>query len=198
MQRNGGSSRVDMEIFSPPSADGGRYFGKTMSYISNLMDIAIDSAALDALPWDMARENSVLPVAIGAQGLHIVIPADPDYDVETLLKKLRFVLDMDVTADRGGATAIEFAINFYYGRKDAVVHNCPVEFQFLCPKHWRDLAPSSDVNIRYCSTCKQNVFLCSDENEMKLRAATCQCVALAEAFQEPEFMGLIVNNDDFD
>ena len=169
-----------------------------MSYVSNLMDIAIDNAALDALPWDMARENSVLPVAIGERGLRIVIPADPDYDVETLLDKLRFVLDMEVTADRGEATAIEFAINFYYGRKDAVVNNCPVDFQFLCPKHWRDLAPSSDVNIRYCSTCKQNVFLCSDEAEMKLRATSGQCVALAEAFQEPEFMGLMAIDDDLD
>ena len=162
------------------------------------MDIAIENAALDALPWLIARENCVLPVAIDERGLRVVIPADPDYDVETLLDKLRFVLDMDVTADRGEPTAIEFAINFYYGRKDAVVHNCPVDFQFLCPKHWRDLAPSSDLNIRYCSKCNQNVFLCCDETEMKLRATNGQCVALAEAFEEPKFMGLMALDDDLE
>jgi uncharacterized protein (TIGR02996 family) len=35
---------------------------------------------------------------------------------------------------------------------------CRVAFQFECPKQWEKLTPTDDEQVRFCETCKKNVY----------------------------------------
>lgn len=51
-------------------------------------------------------------------------------------------------------------------------------FHFLCQKDWSDLIQTNDPGIRFCSSCKQKVFLCSEESDLEKHTAAGDCVAI--------------------
>ncbi len=59
--------------------------------------------------------------------------------------------------------------------------NCPMAYE--CPKDWFELKLTKDDEVKYCDTCKQEVYLCLDQNKLKERIAEGVCVAY---FIEPD------------
>jgi hypothetical protein len=53
---------------------------------------------------------------------------------------------------------------------------------YECPKDWFELIPTNKAEVKYCDTCKQEVFLCLERSELNERIAGGVCVAY---FTEP-------------
>ncbi|MEY2907210.1 MAG: hypothetical protein RLZZ408_1681 [Verrucomicrobiota bacterium] len=60
------------------------------------------------------------------------------------------------------------------------IANCKVEFTFQCPKQWENLLPTDNVDIRFCSVCRRNVYLCDTLEEVHGHAALGDCIAIAQ------------------
>ena len=58
------------------------------------------------------------------------------------------------------------------------IENCPLEFEFRCPKQWEELQVLDSPDERYCSTCEQNVYYCSTVGVARHCARNGQCVAV--------------------
>jgi hypothetical protein len=58
------------------------------------------------------------------------------------------------------------------------IENCRSWFKFLCPKTWGQLERTKQWEVRYCTTCRQNVFYCDSLEAVKehRRAGHCICV----------------------
>ena len=72
----------------------------------------IDDRVIAMLPESLARENCAIPIASSGNTLTILV-SDP-FNFETV-EKLRFVLDRNIVALVGSASAINEAINRHYG-----------------------------------------------------------------------------------
>lgn len=59
--------------------------------------------------------------------------------------------------------------------------NCPMAYK--CPKDWFELVPTFRAEVKYCDTCKQEVFLCLEQKELNERIAGGVCIAY---FIEPD------------
>ncbi len=57
------------------------------------------------------------------------------------------------------------------------IRNCPVTFEFQCPKDWDQLDATNVPNVRHCTQCNENVFFCESDDETLARAKNGQCVA---------------------
>ncbi|BBL57525.1 hypothetical protein [Methylomonas koyamae] len=62
----------------------------------------------------------------------------------------------------------------------SVIRNCI--FGKQCDKKWDELVTTDNQDIRYCSTCEQNVYLCQDEYILAdaIQANRCVAVDIAE------------------
>ena len=59
-----------------------------------------------------------------------------------------------------------------------------------CPISWSKLTPTTDPEIRACSTCQQNVFRCQGADEVETHVKAGHCVAVfAEDGAKPLFLG---------
>lgn len=56
------------------------------------------------------------------------------------------------------------------------VANCKVEVN--CPKRWEAMEESPFENVRFCGSCKQNVFLAKNEEQLKWAASRNHCAAV--------------------
>jgi len=54
---------------------------------------------------------------------------------------------------------------------------------YECPKNWFELTPTDRATIKHCDTCRQDVFLCLEQDELIERIAEGVCVAY---FIEPD------------
>jgi hypothetical protein len=54
---------------------------------------------------------------------------------------------------------------------------------FQCSKEWFELIPTNKAEVKFCDTCKQEVFLCLEQSELNERIAGGVCVAY---FIEPD------------
>ena len=79
----------------------------------NLNKIDIPESVVELMPEAVARENSVLPIAVDGNSLQVVM-SEPG-DVETT-EKLRFILNRDVRVVLGTKSSITAAINRVYGQ----------------------------------------------------------------------------------
>jgi hypothetical protein len=50
-------------------------------------------------------------------------------------------------------------------------------FEFECPKNWEDLDKTANPNVRHCSQCKENVYLCSTYEELATHSKARECTA---------------------
>ena len=58
------------------------------------------------------------------------------------------------------------------------ITNCTWKFQFQCPRRWESLRQTGDPNVRICESCLEDVHLCADDEEVRRRSESGQCVAL--------------------
>lgn len=71
-------------------------------------------AALDLIPECVARESSVLPVSIAADSTHVIVPEG--HAESSIIDKIRFVLNRDVTFDTAAREQIDLKVDQYYPR----------------------------------------------------------------------------------
>jgi hypothetical protein len=57
-----------------------------------------------------------------------------------------------------------------------VIRNCI--FGKQCDKKWAELTQTDNQDVRYCSTCEQNVYLCQDEYTLAEAIQANRCVAV--------------------
>lgn len=58
------------------------------------------------------------------------------------------------------------------------IENCRETFEFECPQRWDRLTWTEDASVRFCESCKQNVYHCSSVAEARTHARQGHCVAL--------------------
>jgi uncharacterized protein (TIGR02996 family) len=58
------------------------------------------------------------------------------------------------------------------------VELCDFEFQYQCPKQWDRLRLTPDRAVRFCETCRQQVFYCATVRQARGHARQGHCVAL--------------------
>lgn len=163
-----------------------------MAYIKDINAIAVHRSALEFLPESVARENSLLPVRLEGRTLHVIVPDDSESleALPNLLDKIEFVTERTVRYDTADRIQIDQAVADHYHRILSKVTNCPLELRVSCLQQWISLAPTEDENIRYCSTCSQNVFLCRTAAELDHRSREGRCVAYHE--YKDEWIGLMI------
>lgn len=60
-----------------------------------------------------------------------------------------------------------------------IIENCTADsFEFLCPKTWKGLLPSASDDIRHCTTCNRNVYLCLTDEDLQKHISQGHCVAV--------------------
>ncbi len=57
-----------------------------------------------------------------------------------------------------------------------VIRNCI--FGKQCDKKWDKLTQTDNQDVRYCSACEQNVYLCQDESTLAEAIQANRCVAV--------------------
>lgn len=51
------------------------------------------------------------------------------------------------------------------------------DFEYTCSLNWRNLNPTEDPKVRYCTECKKNVNLCTTNEEIDYAEERGLCVA---------------------
>jgi hypothetical protein len=62
-------------------------------------------------------------------------------------------------------------------KTNRTIRNCKDDFKFICPKSWDKLERTEKESVRFCTECKENVFLCRTDEETIKRAQSSQCIA---------------------
>jgi hypothetical protein len=75
------------------------------------------------------------------------------------------------------------------------VENCPRWFKFLCPKTWSQFDRTSQLDVRFCQSCRKNVYYCDSEEavEEHRQAGHCICVEVSvgdDDLDTAEFLGV--------
>lgn len=58
------------------------------------------------------------------------------------------------------------------------VENCFIQFEVPCPKRWERLRPTADEGVRFCETCRKNVYHCATIESARDHARADHCVAV--------------------
>jgi uncharacterized protein (TIGR02996 family) len=58
------------------------------------------------------------------------------------------------------------------------VENCFIQFEVPCPKRWERLRPTADDGVRFCETCRKNVYHCATIESARGHARADHCVAV--------------------
>jgi tetratricopeptide (TPR) repeat protein len=58
------------------------------------------------------------------------------------------------------------------------IWNCPDSLEFQCPQQWELLNTTRDNDVRHCSICSQNVYVCLTSQEFIQNAKSGKCVAI--------------------
>jgi hypothetical protein len=146
--------------------------------IANLL---IDPSAPEYLPESLAREECVLPLGPSGDALRVVFGRRDDYKAS--IDKLQFVLNKTLVCAVADRRRIERAIDEVYTYLATEVADCPLEFGVECPRRWLELRPGERPDVRFCDSCRREVFLCSTENEAIEHARQGRCVAIYRAIE---------------
>jgi uncharacterized protein (TIGR02996 family) len=55
---------------------------------------------------------------------------------------------------------------------------CQIEFEFVCPRKWENLQVTHEEQVRFCDSCRQNVYYCHSIEEAQRHAWQRHCVAV--------------------
>lgn len=71
--------------------------------------------------------------------------------------------------------------------------NCTKLFKFRCPKNWSSMEGKQGDRVRYCQSCKKNVYLCETPEEVHIQAQIGACIAIVAKERDSDrvasFMG---------
>jgi len=60
----------------------------------------------------------------------------------------------------------------------ARIENCMFRFEYQCPKRWEALKPTDQATVRFCDTCRKNVYYCRSVVEAGAHVVEDECVAI--------------------
>lgn len=108
-----------------------------MPHIKDITHIEIDPNALDSITESLARELTVLPLAIHGDTLRVALPADTE--AARILEKLRFILNRPITFDTADRRQIEAKIGQLYPTPSSLADSCdPTDLPAAIPAFDRD------------------------------------------------------------
>lgn len=61
------------------------------------------------------------------------------------------------------------------------IEDCASDWEFKCPKRWDALQPTDRPDVRFCDTCKENVYFCATPEQLLERTGQRRCVAFRAA-----------------
>ena len=65
--------------------------------------------------------------------------------------------------------------------------NCPIKFEFKCPKLWDSLESTEERDIKFCGECSQKVYYCTQLEELEYRSKLGDCVAFRHEAAKPVY-----------
>ena len=137
---------------------------RTVIISKNLLDFIGEARAII---W------KVLPLNDDGINLILYCPTIGDYGTKTaeifgreLERKIEFI---PVASE-----ILMQAINEQF----ATIKKCPIQFSFLCPKTWQSLELTDTEAIRFCPTCRTNVYWCETPAEVHSHERTGECIAV--------------------
>jgi hypothetical protein len=75
------------------------------------------------------------------------------------------------------------------------IANCTVQFRFECPKLWENLDPTADPDIRFCHTCRKDIYRCHTMEQVYQHALDGDCIAVSDPGAEiVERIGEVATN----
>jgi|ERR1051326_1258452 hypothetical protein len=61
-------------------------------------------------------------------------------------------------------------------KTELTIRNCDL-FAFQCPKRWSELAQTNSSDVRHCSVCERDVYLCTTDEQTIQHAKAGDCIA---------------------
>lgn len=59
-----------------------------------------------------------------------------------------------------------------------------VRFTYKCPKNWNALQKTESDSVRFCDACQENVYYCTEPQEVNRHAHQGHCVAIASLMSD--------------
>jgi len=66
------------------------------------------------------------------------------------------------------------------------IKQCDDRFAFECPKRWSELTKTDRANVRFCNTCSDHVYFCTNADEIAEHKHKRHCVAIESNLLESE------------
>ncbi len=127
---------------------------------------SISETVIERLPECIARENSVIPIAVDDRSvtMAVSVPDAEDFAAlcvaASLQEKLEFILQCKVKFEYHARSDIEAAIDRHYAYA-AEIMNCDSSVNSGCPRIWSRLQLTDRRDIRHCELCSTRVHYCS-------------------------------------
>ncbi|MCR9211544.1 MAG: hypothetical protein NXI28_25245 [bacterium] len=154
--------------------------------MKTLRDVNLPKTVVDTIPESVARECSVIAVALAQDLLTIACPDDSFGPRDE--ERVRFILDRPISWLRLPRSEIADAVQRHYV-VDGAINDCGWTMRYQCPQRWRDLAPTDDEMVRHCNVCDRNVHACYTDESVAAHADKGDCVAIMDGFGGVELIG---------
>jgi len=154
--------------------------------MKTLRDINLPKTIVDTIPESVARECTIIAVALSKNILTIACPDDSFGDRDQ--ERVQYILERPISWLRLPRMEIVDAIQRHYV-VDGAIQDCGWTMRFQCPQRWRDLALTDDDAVRYCNVCERKVHACYTDDAVTAHAALGHCVAIMDGFGGVELIG---------
>jgi hypothetical protein len=67
------------------------------------------------------------------------------------------------------------------------IENCRSWFKFFCPKTWGQLERTSQFDVRYCTTCRRNVFYCDSLEKLEEHRKAGHCICVEAGVEDEDY-----------
>lgn len=145
-----------------------------------LWSIPINTAAMELILEALAREHSVLPVAVENGVLRLVLPENAGPRFKEIEEQLQFVLNGRFEYDTADPEELARVVDIHYMAVSSSVQNCDRAFQFQCPQKWAALQATEAAAVRWCNICQRTVTFCRTDEELDRLSRAGECVAFID------------------
>ena len=66
------------------------------------------------------------------------------------------------------------------------IENCRRWFKFLCPKTWGQLERTNQFDVRYCLSCRKNVYYCDSLEAVAEHRQAGHCICIEAGVEEDD------------
>ena len=67
-----------------------------------------------------------------------------------------------------------------------VIENCRRWFKFLCPKTWGQLERTGQFDVRYCPSCRKDVYYCASLEAVEEHRRTGHCLCIEVGVEDED------------